>query len=142
MIRAGSGRHAPMMPIRGALILLATHDGPYRINETPVTRAELVAAVLPMLVLFTAACITGGVAAWALWRDRVGSRPILALLRGELVAGDVYTIVLGNRWPSPDGLQTGYIPSILLVVLLAGLAYWYLFRKSAVVEYYESLRTQ
>jgi len=76
----------------------------------------------------------------ALWRDRPQSRLLISLLLGELVLGDLYALVLAQRWLG-SATAGDAVSGVVFVILMAGLGYWYLFRKKTTAEYYASLQT-
>ena len=120
------------------LLRVVVGDGPFRIDEAVVSRAEFVAVAGPFLVLYILACLTAGAAGWAIWRRRARSRALLVALLTEFVLGDVAMLVLAQRMFDVGAPEL--VLSVSLFIVLVALGLWYLFHKASVAEYYDSLR--
>jgi len=120
-----------------ALLRVATYDGPFRIGEVAVSRADFLAVAVPFLIIYVLACLTAAAASWALWRRRARSRSLLVALLAEFAVGDAAMLVFMSQTleVSPSELASAALSFTVLVAL--GL--WYLFRKGSVVRYYESI---
>ena len=121
-----------------ALVRVGAGDGPFNINNIPVTKAEFLTAAVPFLVVYIAACLTAGAASWALWKRQARSRLLLATLLVEFVVGDTAMLVIMYRTLDVTALEL--VTSALFFTFLVALGLWYLFRKESVVCYYESVR--
>lgn len=120
-----------------SLLSVALSGGPFRFGEDLVPKDQFISVAVPFLVLYVCACITAGLAAWAILRRRARSRVLLTALLGEFVVGDaamllVASSVFGIRW-------TEVAASAVFFTGLTALALWYLFRKRSVALYYASI---
>ena len=120
-----------------ALINVVFTDSPFTINQDPVPRSDVLSVAVPFLLFYVLACITAGSAAWALWKQRSHARLLLVALLGEFVVGDTAMLVLARRLADISAAELGLSATVFSV--LVALAFWYLFRKRSVVDYYESL---
>ncbi len=94
---------------------------------------------LPFVGLYVLACLTAGAASWALWRGRFRSRILLTILLAEFVVGDA--AMLAVAWHLVEISASELIVSIVGFSVLAALGLWYLYSKSSVVAYYDSIRS-
>jgi hypothetical protein len=121
------------------MIRIALSDGPYRINDDLVSKAEFLPVAVPFLVLYVLACVTAGAASWAIWRQRIRSRALLTVLLAEFVIGDAAMLVLARRVSDVGAPELAASVSFFAILVATGL--WYLFRKQSVVQYYSSVRS-
>lgn len=119
------------------LFRLALGDASFRVDDTVLSRAEVVAIAGPFLILYISACLTAGAASWAIWTRRARSRALLVALLAEFVLGDAAMLVVARR-TFGVGMSEVLLSASVFTVLVA-LALWYLFRKASVVEYYSTL---
>jgi hypothetical protein len=114
------------------ILLSLLGDGPFTVNERPVTRAGFLAAIWPLLVALPPALASAAGVAYGLRRERPWSRPVLlgfGILNGLLSVG----LALGQG-DVGDVLTAG-----LWTALVVGMPAWYLYRKGAVVAYYHAV---
>lgn len=120
-----------------ALFQIVLWDGSLAVNGEMVSRSEFLLVAGAFVVLGVLACLTAGAASLALWQQRPRSRVLLVVLLAEFVLGDAGMLILaGRRFEVGVGELAASAFLFAVVVLLA---LWYLYRKSAVVQYYESL---
>jgi hypothetical protein len=121
------------------LFRLIVSDGPFSIGEDAATKAEFLTLAGPVLALYVSACLTAGAASWALWKRRGGSRLLLTALLAEFAVGDAAMLALARFRLGVSGTELAIPVTSFSVVVALGL--WYLYRKEAVVRYYESVRS-
>ena len=120
------------------LVLLVGSDGPFQIGEDVVPKVEFLGVAVPFLVLYISACLTAGAASWAVWKRRARSRVLWTALLAEFVIGDAAMLALARRLFEVSVFELA--SSIVVFSVLVAFSLWYLFRKEAVVAYYESVR--
>jgi uncharacterized membrane protein (UPF0136 family) len=108
----------------------------YAVDGHAATRAQFLAASIPVLVAFPPILVLFAAIAYALWRELPWSRPlILAFWGANLLLGAGLAV-----WgPVRDRGEWVPVPVYLVVI---GIVWWYLYRKSTVVAYYRVLEEQ
>ncbi len=122
------------------LFRVLVSDGPFQFDGDAVPKRDFLTIALPFLIVYISACLTAGAAAWALWKGKARSRPLLAMLLAEFVLGDAAMLVFMDR--TLDVTTGELVSSALVFAVLVALGLWYLFRKQSVVQYYETLRSR
>ena len=120
------------------LLVVALSGGPHHIGDQVVSRAELAKVAVPFLILYVCACVTAGLASWAIWKRRAASRTLLVMLLVEFVIGDAAMLVLARNVAGTGASELAVSASIFATLVVVWL--WYLFRKRSVVRYYTSVR--
>lgn len=115
-----------------ALVSLLGH-GPFTVNDSPVSKAEFIHTIWPILAFYPLGLLALGAMAYALWRERAWSRP--AMMAFWLVAVAA-TII--EQFVTPEDIPT-FIITVITLLLSATIAAWYLYRKRSVASYYRAV---
>jgi uncharacterized membrane protein (UPF0136 family) len=108
----------------------------FAVDGHVATRAQFYAASVPVLVAFPIILVLFAAIAYALWRELPWSRAlILAFWGANLLLG----AGLATWGPVHDRGEWAPVPVYLIVI---GIVWWYLYRKSTVVAYYRVLEEQ
>jgi hypothetical protein len=115
------------------ILLSLFGDGPFLINGESATRAEFVAMVGPMMTLYLPGCLLAATIAWSIHKEHPRSRPLL-LVYSFMVLPMVPLFIY-------MGVPAAETASMLVPGLLVPVAAWfYLYRKDAVVQYYAAIQ--
>ena len=118
----------------GALLLLQVvlapfNGGEYSINGESVSGLEFIEHAGPVFAVIGASSIAAG---YAIWRNRTWSRwPMLAFWIAQLAGAIGFGLAAGGV-----GKAAAAVSGLLLPIVVA---WWYLFEKENVVEYYSAL---
>ena len=108
-------------------------DGPFRMNGEVVSKGEFLRFAVPFYLLYVGGCLLAAAIAWSIHTAHPRSRPLL-LAYGACFFGIVpLSIMFGV--PAADVVSSSFFMLLLLV-----LGWMYLYRKDAVVRYYEAIR--
>ena len=136
-LMCGMGLSALFAGVTG-LVLLAfvvmipfTHT--FTVNDVPATRGEFLRFFLPLFAGFAAAATTTGAVAYGLWRERSWSRPVMMAFWGVAVLMAAGVAVFA------DGTMSESILALVELLVIAAVAYWYLYHRPGVVAYYAAL---
>ncbi len=108
-------------------------EGPFLMNGVIVPRHEFLRFALPFILFYLSLCTLAGAAAWSIHVEHPRSRPLLLIYAASLVFTSPWSLALGV--PAADVAS-----STLSAALVTGLVWFYLYRKKAVVQYYDAIR--
>jgi UDP-N-acetylmuramyl pentapeptide phosphotransferase/UDP-N-acetylglucosamine-1-phosphate transferase len=117
-----------------ALVIPFSHT--FTINDAPATRSEFLKFAAPILGGSAVVGVIAGLAAYALWHERPRSRELMMAMWGLVVVIGIGVLVWGET-PSAEA-----IAGLVEVVIIAAVAYWYLYHKRSVVAYYRTISEQ
>lgn len=110
-------------------------DGPFTVNERPVSRAGFFAAMWPLFAALPVAIGAAASAAYGLRRERPWARPLL-LGYGALNAA----LALGLA--AAEGRAVDLAAAACWGALAVGFPAWYLYRKRSVVAYFRAVEAK
>ena len=125
----GLGSFAGLFGLASALF----GDGPFRMNGDLVSKAEFLRFAIPFYAFYISACLVAGSAAWSIHVQHPRSRPLLLAYAFVFLLLTPLFLVLGV--PAEE-----VFPSALFTIVVPVLVWFYLYRKSSVVQYYDAIR--
>jgi hypothetical protein len=115
------------------ILLSLFGDGPFLVNGEPATRAEFVAMVGPMMTLYLPGCLLAATIAWSIHKEHPRSRPLLLVY--SCIPLPMVPLFIHLGIPAADAASM-LVPGLLALVA----AWFYLYRKDAVVQYYAAVQ--
>ena len=131
LIRVGQFMSGLMGVTFLAVLAFAPFDiGEFTYNGERVSGPEFLRLAGPLFLVVGALFAAIG---WGLWRNKPWARPLIMFFWMALIV-----LIIAVAWGMPDGRgeALGTLPSLLP---MAGIAWWYLYRKENVVAYFAAL---
>lgn len=107
-------------------------DGPFLMNGQAVSKAEFARFLIPFMSFYLPVCLLAAAIAFSIRNEHPRSRPLLLLYSCVLLPLPLVFLALGV--PAADAF-TPLAPGLVVPVL----AWFYLYRKDAVVQYYTAI---